>query len=720
MNTIIDRTKLVEDKFLMKLADGNLPEPSSVARFNSRFDDEKVILNIFKSQIETRLLDLIARELKQKNQGFYTIGSSGHEGMAAVSQALGLKNISLLHYRDCAFVLQRARQKYNHSKIEDHLRALVASIHDPIASGRHKVLGSKDLNIPPQTSTIASHSPRALGAAYSIGLSKKLGLEVEPEFIVCSFGDGSFNHSTIQGSLNASAWLSQRGIPVPLLYICEDNGIAISVPTDNTWIQNSMSLRHGFKYFECDGLNIFDTLRTTSLAREYIISTKKPAFLRIKTVRLFGHAGSDVEQHYLQEQEILANEGKDPLLYSAFLINDMGVLDCSEIESLYKETKESILNKSKAIIKEQKLDSKEDIMRSIVPYTYQKRYLASIPDLTNNIQKPLTLAQSLNLVLSESLNRCKELVIFGEDVGKKGGVYRVTANLQSEFGRHRVFDTLLDEQTIIGSALGMSMHGILPVCEIQFLAYIFNAIDQLRGEAATQSFFSSSQFTNPMIIRLPGLAYQKGFGGHFHNDNGIAPLCDIPGVIVACPATPSSSVKIFRECLKLAYEQHRVVVFIEPIALYHTKDYMPGDKAYLDQYPIEGTINIEDVLVEEGRDINIITFGNGVYLSKQAKEMLKKDNILIHIIDLCWLSPLPEEKLFSSLLKDKPILIVDETRKTKSLSETIITLLVEKGINSSKISRITGEDCFIPLGLSWEHVVPKSLDIVTKVKKILN
>lgn len=717
MNTVVDRTKLVEDKFLNKLAKGALPEPASAERYNGLYNKE-IILDIFRSQVESRLLDLVARNLKLKNKGFYTIGSSGHEGMAAVSQGVGIKNTAFLHYRDCAFVLQRARQKYRDSKLEDHLRALVASINDPIASGRHKVLGSKALNVPPQTSTIASHGPRALGCAYSIGLAKKLNLSPKGEFAICSFGDGSFNHSTLQGSLNSAAWLSQQGIPVPLLFICEDNGIAISVPTDEIWIKSSMYARHGYKYFECDGLNVFDTLHTARAAKEYIISNKKPAFLRVKTTRLFGHAGSDVEMHYLSEEQILANESKDPLLYSSYLINELGLLTYGDIIDLYESTKSELIFKAEDIVNEPKLDSKEEIMRSIVPYSYENRKLGNID--AANINKPLTLAQSLNKVLSESLQRCKELVIFGEDVGRKGGVYRVTADLQSKFGRHRVFDTLLDEQTIIGSALGMSMHGILPVCEIQFLAYIFNAIDQLRGEAATQSFFSSSQFTNPMIIRVPGLAYQKGFGGHFHNDNGVAALCDIPGVIVACPATPRAAVKMFRSCLKLAYEQHRVVVFLEPIALYHTKDYVLGDKKFLEHYPTEGEHDLGNVIVDSGKDINVITFGNGFYLSKQAKQILAQKGIDINIIDLCYLSPLPTEAIVKSLIENKPILIVDETRRTKSISETIITGLIENNVDSSMISRITGEDSFIPLGKSWEHVVPKSTDIVEKVEKILN
>ena len=138
--------------------------------------------------------------------------------------------------------------------------------------------------------------------------------------------------------------------------------------------------------------------------------------------------------------------------------------------------------------------------------------------------------------------------------------------------KRRVFDTILDETTILGTAIGLAHNGFIPVPEIQFLAYLHNAEDQLRGEASTLSFFSSGQYQNPMVIRIASLAYQKGFGGHFHNDNSIAVLRDLPGVIVACPSNGPDAAKMLRTCMRLAYEEGRVVVFLEPIALYMTKD----------------------------------------------------------------------------------------------------------------------------------------------------
>ncbi len=150
--------------------------------------------------------------------------------------------------------------------------------------------------------------------------------------------------------------------------------------------------------------------------------------------------------------------------------------------------------------------------------------------------------------------------MFGEDIGRKGGVYGVTRGLRKAFGAGRVFDTLLDEQTILGTALGSALAGFLPIPEIQYLAYLHNAEDQLRGEAATLRFFSGGQYQNGMVVRVAGLAYQKGFGGHFHNDNSVAVLRDIPGVVLAVPSHPANAPQLLRECLALAGEG-RVCVY---------------------------------------------------------------------------------------------------------------------------------------------------------------
>ena len=175
-----------------------------------------------------------------------------------------------------------------------------------------------------------------------------------------------------------------------------------------------------------------------------------------------------------------------------------------------------------------------------------------------------------------------ETLVFGEDVAVKGGVYGVTRGLQGTFGADRVFDTLLDETSILGLALGAAISGFVPIPEIQYLAYLHNAEDQLRGEAATLRFFSQGAYRNGMVIRIQGYGYQRGFGGHFHNDNGLGVLRDLPGLVIASPARPDDAAPMLRTCVAAAKADGSVCVFLEPIALFHTRDlHDDGDELWL-------------------------------------------------------------------------------------------------------------------------------------------
>ena len=244
-------------------------------------------------------------------------------------------------------------------------------------------------------------------------------------------------------------------------------------------------------------------------------------------------------------------------------------------------------------------------------------------------------------------------VIFGEDVGKKGGVYHVTADLQKNFGSRRVFDSPLDETSILGFSSGFGHNGFVPLPEIQFLAYFHNAEDQIRGEVATLSFFSKGQFTNPTVIRIPGLAYQKGFGGHFHNDNSLAIFRDIPGLIIAVPSNGEDAVKMLRSSIRVAHEKGRIVVFIEPIALYMTKDLIAkGDEKWTFKYPnVNEEIPLGDIKkYGDGEALTILSYGNGLYISLQAQqEIEKKIKKKIQIVDLRWLSEINVKNLLRTI-----------------------------------------------------------------------
>ena len=231
----MDRAEVVHENFLKRVSAGELPQPASGTSPADAGLTPEQLVEIFRSQVLSRQLDRTSRKLQARDEGFYTIGSSGHEGNAAVAAALRPGDMAFLHYRDAAFQIQRSTQVSGQTPTWDMLLSFVASSDDPISGGRHKVLGSKALSIPPQTSTIASHLPKAVGAAYSIGLSRKLQPEhrqlAGDAIVHCSFGDASTNHSTAQGAFNTACWTAYQGIPLPLLFVCEDNGIGISTRT---------------------------------------------------------------------------------------------------------------------------------------------------------------------------------------------------------------------------------------------------------------------------------------------------------------------------------------------------------------------------------------------------------------------------------------------------------------------------------------------------------
>lgn len=727
---MLDRTNVIDEQFIKRVQEANFPTPKSVISLDAVGLDKKTVIELFDSQIKSRLLDLIARQLKEKGLSFYTISSSGHEGNAVLGQVFRSDDMAFLHYRSGAFYIQRSKKVPGIDGVKDILLSLVAAASDPISGGRHKVFGSVPLYIPPQTSTIASHLPKALGAALSIKRAKDLGFSGSlnsDSVILCSFGDASTNHASAQTTLNACSWIAQQNYPLPIVFICEDNGIGISVRTPENWIAQSISSRPGIHYISCDGLNMVEIYAKALEAEHWARSKKQPVFLHMRCVRLLGHAGSDIESQYLSQTEIEFAESQDPLLHTAGILYREGWMTQEAILSLYVSNKHLIEAKATEAIRQPKMESAKAIMDSIIP-KMRKRESYPIPHESKRVElygsnypqlaQKRNLCQQINFALTDLMAQYPQMLIFGEDVGKKGGVYRVTADLQLRFGKRRVFDTILDETTILGTAIGLAHNGFLPVPEIQFLAYLHNAEDQLRGEAATLSFFSSGQYQNPMVIRIASLAYQKGFGGHFHNDNSIAVLRDIPGVIVACPSNGPDAAKMLRTCMRLAYEEGRVLVFLEPIALYMTKDlHEPGDNGWLFEYPkLSEVIQPGEVGVFGEGSTVILTYANGYYLSRQAAKVLHEvHNIDVKIVDLRWLSPLPVKAILQEIAKASAVLIVDEGRQSGSISEGLMTLLVEEATSNLQIKRLTGKDCFIPLGTAWQYLLPSKEGIIEAV-----
>ena len=324
------------------------------------------VLGLFDSQLGSRHLDLAARWLRSRGKGFYTIGSSGHESNAAVAAALRPTDPALLHYRSGGFFVHRARQVDGSDPLRDVLLGVCAVTEDPISGGRHKVFGRRDLNVIPQTSTIASHLPRAVGVAFSIGRAAKLGV-VTPwpsdAVTVCSMGDASANHSTAIGAINTATHAAYQGLPLPLLVVCEDNGIGISTRTPTGWIAANFESRPGLAYFAADGADLIGTYATAVRAAEWVRRYRKPAFLHLRTVRLMGHAGSDVEAAYRVPSEITAEYDRDPLLCTAKLLIQRGGMSPAQILDLYEAKRREVIAIAEDVAELPQLDSATAVMR---------------------------------------------------------------------------------------------------------------------------------------------------------------------------------------------------------------------------------------------------------------------------------------------------------------------------------------------------------------------
>jgi 2-oxoisovalerate dehydrogenase E1 component len=702
--------------------------------------DARGFRELFESQLISRHLDLMARVLRVQNKVFYTIGSSGHEGNAMVARLARHTDPAFLHYRSGGFMAERFRKIPGMDPVMDSALSFAASKDDPASGGRHKVWGSKPLWVLPQTSTIASHLPKALGTAVAIEQARRIGHQLpipDDSITICSFGDASSNHATAQTAFNAAAWTAYQKLPAPVLFVCEDNGIGISVKTPSGWVANNYQHRANLDYFFADGLDLAEGYAQVQRAVEHCRSTRRPTFLHLKTTRVMGHAGTDFEIEWRSIEELFAVECSDPLLRSAGIALESGLYSKDELIELYEATRKRCFAAAEDADSRHRLTSLEDVMAPLAPYTaaavkaeatradYAEKRLAVFGGEAKLPEKlpPRHMAIQIGQALHDLLAKYPQALLFGEDVAQKGGVYTVTKGLNKVFKGSRVFNTLLDETMILGLAQGYANMGMLPLPEIQYLAYFHNACDQIRGEAASLQFFSNDQYRNPMVMRIASLGYQKGFGGHFHNDNSITPLRDIPGLVVGCPSRGDDAAMMLRTLMALAKVDGRVCAFLEPIALYMTKDlYEAGDGQWQFDYPAPDqamTLGEGRIYDEMASDLVVFTFGNGVPMALRAARTIEKElGWQVRVIDLRWLAPLNDAFIAAQARTAKRILVLDEGRKSAGVGEGVITAIVEGGCGATPMRRVVGANTFTPLAGAALLVLPGEADVVTAAREL--
>ncbi|MGC4778977.1 transketolase C-terminal domain-containing protein [Micromonospora chalcea] len=615
----------------------------------------------------------------------------------------------------------------------DVLRGIVASAEEPAAGGRQKLFGRADLAVVPTAASAGSHLPRAVGLGLALERLRRgaRSADGEPEVaawpadavVVCSFGGASVNHATVTAALNTAGWYDHTGLRIPVLFVCEDSG-----GSADGWVATTLRSRPGIRYFAADGTDVAESYRVAAEASAWVRRHRRPAVLHLGAVRLMGQGDA----------------ARDPLLATARLLVTSGYAGGEELLSRYDERGWQLRRIAEEVLDEPKLTSAVEVVRELAPRrpvrvsravadaaaraagpgagARAEAFGGKPPELTG----PLTLAQSINAALADGMLDHPQMAVFGRDVAA-GGAHGVTEGLRDRFGAARVFDTPRDETSILGLGLGAGLAGMLPVPEIQYLAYLHSAEDQLRGEAATMRFFSRGAFRNPMVVRVAALAGEDGLGGHARNDNSVAVLRDVPGLVVAVPARPDDAAPMLRTCLAAARVDGSVCVFLEPAALYHARDlYADGDGEWTVEYAEPGAWADRHVPIGRARvygigsaeDLTIITFGGGVRMSLRAAATLAAEGVGSRVVDLRWLAPLPVADIIREASATGRVLVVDETRRSGGVGEGVLSALVDTGYVGAA-RRVAGLDSFVPLGPAARQVLVSEEAITQGARTLL-
>lgn len=675
--------------------------------------------------------------MKAAGTGHYTISSAGHERMALVGAALRATDPALLHYRDGGLVMTRHRMA-GLDPVAATVQAFAADQREPASGGRHKVWGSAPAWIVPQTSTIASHIPKATGLALALDRATRLGWELpvpDDAIVVTSMGDASINHASALSGVNAAVYGRRRGVGVPLLLVVEDNGLGISTPTPSGWVE-----AWGRSWPHLEYLRVADDLRTAwhqlTTAVDRVRNERAPVLVHLPTVRLWGHAGSDVERGYRTTDEIRADELRDPLPAMARELASLGVADGAMLRERLAAVRAEVAAAVEALDPPQPLVDRDAVLTSLYVHddaTVRATAEAADPGDRRELHDGLlpeevsqagrrTMAAHTNAALREVLASYPRSLVLGEDVGRKGGVYGVTNGLQDRFGPHRVIDTLLDETGILGAAQGAGLAGQLPIAEIQYLAYLHNAIDQLRGEAGSTRFFSNGQFTAPMVLRMASFADPQGFGGHFHNDHAVSSLREIPGLAICVPSRGDQAVSLLRTAVAMAHAHGRVVAVLEPTALYHRRDlFDEGDEQWTSDWPAQNALALPGQVGLAGpdeADVVLVTAGNGVPLSMRASARLAEQGISVQIVDVRWLAPLPVAAVKQIADRVGRVVVVDECRASGGWADAMLSGLVRRGF-TGRVTTVTAADSFVPIGPAAPTVLVSEDEVFDAARQLV-
>ncbi len=691
--------------------------------------DADTLVGLYRTMYMSRRIDDKEIQLKGQNKIFFQISGAGHEAVLAAA-ALTLKpgyDWFFPYYRDRALMLGLGMTA------QEMLWSSVGAETDPNSHGRQMPShwGSVKLNVPSQSSCTGSQALHAVGAAeagYRASLVTDLQDKITgfkgDEVVYMSVGDGTTSEGEWWEALNTAC-----NLKLPVIFVVEDNGYAISTPVEVGTAGGDVSkLVAGFPGLFIQNVDGTDPLASYSVFKNavaYCRERKGPAFIHAKVIRPYSHSLSDDEKLYRPDEEREADAAIDPIKTWAEFLMTEGIASSEQLEALRKEVDDEVNKASDIAIETPQPDGPTALRNVFSPdVDPTDRQLFDTEDGAELSGNAGTMVDLINRCMHEEMARDERIVVFGEDVADcsreqyldqvkgKGGVFKVTANLQREFGSVRVFNSPLAEANIVGRAVGMALRGLKPVCEIQFFDYIFPAMHQIRNEVATMRWRSDGDSKCPLVIRVPVGGYLKG-GAVYHSQSGTTLFSHTPGLMIVYPSNALDANGLLRTAIRC----DDPVMFLEHKHLYrqvYNKSQYPSSE-FLIPFGKAKT-------VREGKDVSIITFGALVERSNQAAKRLEQQGISVEIIDLRTLVPYDWEAIAESVKKTSRVIVAHEDPVSYGYGAEIAARISNDLFEylDAPVRRVGATDTFVGYAPQLEDfILPQSEDVESAVQELM-
>ena len=683
------------------------------------------LLRVYRTMVLSRKID--DKEIQLKNQSliFFQISGAGHEAvLVAAGMALrGGYDWFYPYYRDRALCLTLGVTPL------EMLLAAVGSQLDPASGGRQMPShwGHKGLHIVSQSSPTGTQCLQAIGCAEAGRLYEKVTAIEDretkfhhDEVVYLSGGDGTTSEGEFWESLNA-ACLGR----LPVVYVVEDNGYAISVPvevqTAGGDISKLVSSFPGLYVQSIDGTDFIESYRAMADAVAYARARKGPAFVHAKVIRPYSHSLSDDEKLYKTTEERASEAKRDPIVRLATLLTTEHLASEADLEAIVREVEAEVNDAAERAIAAPKPSPETATL-----YVYSPDIDPSSPAFNAEPRpegKPETMVAAINRTLKDEMARDPRIVVFGEDVADcsreaalesvpgKGGVFKVTHGLQRAFGGARVFNSPLAEAGIVGRAVGMATRGLKPVVEIQFFDYIWPAMMQIRDEMSMLRYRSNNEFSCPMVIRVAIGGYLRG-GAPYHSQSGESIFAHCPGIRIAFPSTAQDAAGLLRTAIRC----DDPVLFLEHKHLYR-QTYNKGEYLGPDYTIPFGRASIR----RDGSDVVVITWGALVQRSLLAAQQAEKDGINVMVIDLRTIAPFDWDTIAAAVRKTNRVVIAHEDQLTCGFGSELAARVADELFEhlDAPVRRVGALDTPVAYYPDLEEVIlPQSADVLKAIQDI--